>query len=103
MKYGHSVAACGLAQGNDLPTTVLPFILRGVNLLGIDSVMAPMALRREIWSRLMRDLPMDKLDAATEVLPLAQVIEAGGLIRKCGCGGRDVVARNDRFALLTPP
>ncbi len=94
MRYGRSVAACGLAGGNDLPTTVLPFILRGVNLLGIDSVMCPMPLRREIWSRLARDLPTDKLDEATSVIPLADVVEAGGRILKGEVQGRVVVDVN---------
>lgn len=93
-KYGRSVAACGLAGGNDLPTTVLPFILRGVNLLGIDSVMCPMPLRREIWSRLARDLPKDKLDEATSVIPLGDVIAAGGRILKGDVQGRVVVDVN---------
>jgi acrylyl-CoA reductase (NADPH) len=55
-RYGGAVAACGLAQGMDLPASVAPFILRGIALLGIDSVMAPMALREQAWSRLARDL-----------------------------------------------
>ncbi len=93
-RYGHSVAACGLAGGNDLPTTVIPFIIRGVNLLGIDSVMCPMPLRREVWNRLVQDLPMDKLDAATEVIPLAAAIEAGSRILKGGVRGRLVVDVN---------
>ena len=93
-RYGCSVAACGLAGGNDLPTTVVPFILRGVNLLGIESVMCPMPLRREIWRRLVQDLPRDKLDAATEVIPLAGVMEAGSRILKGGVRGRLVVDVN---------
>lgn len=93
-KYGCSVATCGLAQGNDLPATVLPFILRGVNLLGIDSVMCPMPLRQEIWSRLVSDLPMEKLDSATKVVPLAQVIDEGAKILKGGVRGRIVVDVN---------
>jgi acrylyl-CoA reductase (NADPH) len=94
MKYGCSVAACGLAAGNDLPTTVVPFILRGVNLLGIDSVMCPMPLRREIWQRLVRDLPAAKLDEAMEVVPLAGAIEAGGKILRGEVRGRVVVDVN---------
>ena len=62
-RYGGCVAACGLAQGMDLPGSVAPFILRGVTLAGIDSVMAPKIKRLAAWSRLARDLPMDKLDA----------------------------------------
>ncbi len=65
MRYHSSVAACGLAGGNELSTTVLPFLLRGVNLLGIDSVMCPKATRVEAWERLAHDLPLDKLDALT--------------------------------------
>ena len=82
-KYGGTVAACGLAQGMDLTTSVAPFILRGVTLAGIDSVMAPKAARVEAWSRLARDLDKAKLAAmtvthpATEVVKLAPDILAG--------------------------
>lgn len=65
LRYHSSVASCGLAGGNDLSTTVIPFLLRGVNLLGIDSVMCPKPHRIEAWNRLARDLPMDKLDSLT--------------------------------------
>src|SRR5207244_8030700 len=71
LKYRASVAACGLAGGNDLPATVLPFLLRGVNLLGIDSVMCPRDERIEAWQRLVRDLLLDKLDRMTETVPLS--------------------------------
>ena len=60
-KYGGAVSACGLAQGMDLPSTVLPFILRGISLIGIDSVMAPMSKREKAWDRLSKDLDMNKL------------------------------------------
>lgn len=70
-RYGGTVAACGLAQGLDLPGSVAPFILRGVTLAGIDSVMAPKARRLEAWERLGRDLDIDKLDALTVTRPLA--------------------------------
>ncbi|MFN8019332.1 MAG: MDR family oxidoreductase [Acidimicrobiales bacterium] len=70
-RYGGTVAACGLAQGMDLPGSVAPFILRGVTLAGVDSVMAPAARRAEAWGRLARDLDVAKLDAITEVRPLA--------------------------------
>ncbi|HUE46238.1 MAG TPA: MDR family oxidoreductase, partial [Aestuariivirgaceae bacterium] len=63
MNYAGTVAACGLAQGMDLPTSVAPFILRAVKLIGIDSVMCPMARRSEAWRRLARDLDLAKLDA----------------------------------------
>ena len=82
-KYGGAVAACGLAQGMDLPMSVAPFILRGVTLAGIDSVMAPKAKRLQAWSRLARDLARDKLAAITQthswkdVLELAPQILAG--------------------------
>src|SRR5207237_2268942 len=71
LKYRASVAACGLAGGSDLPATVIPFLLRGVSLLGIDSVMCPRDDRIEAWQRLVRDLPMDRLDAMTETVPFA--------------------------------
>lgn len=82
-RYGCSVAACGLAGGSDLPTTVLPFILRGVSLLGVDSVMAPPGVRAEAWRRLGTDLPAGKLDAISstrgfsELPDLAEQILAG--------------------------
>ncbi len=68
------VAACGLAQGSDLPGTVMPFILRGVTLAGIDSVMAPIALRREAWQRLARDLDPAALEAMTTEVPLDDAV-----------------------------
>ncbi|MGO8918590.1 MAG: MDR family oxidoreductase [Stellaceae bacterium] len=91
LKYGAAVAACGLAGGNDLPTTVIPFLLRGVNLLGIDSVMCPVERRRAAWSRLARDLPMAKLDALTEIVPLEALPALGQKILKGGVRGRIVV------------
>ena len=91
-KYRGAVAACGLAGGMDLPTSVAPFILRGVSLLGIDSVMAPKALRLEAWARLARDLDPAKLAAMTTVIPLDRVIEAGKDILAGKTRGRVVVA-----------
>jgi acrylyl-CoA reductase (NADPH) len=73
-KYGGCVAACGLAQGMDLPASVAPFILRGVTLVGIDSVMAPKPKRIAAWKRLATDLDLAKLDALTLTRPLADVI-----------------------------
>jgi acrylyl-CoA reductase (NADPH) len=70
-RYGGTVAACGLAQGMDLPASVAPFILRGVTLAGVDSVMAPRPARVEAWERLARDLDTAKLDAITDTRPLA--------------------------------
>lgn len=69
-RYGGTVAACGLAQGMDLPGSVAPFILRGVTLAGVDSVMAPLPLRTEAWGRLATELPLDLLDSLTVVHPL---------------------------------
>jgi len=90
-KYGGSVAACGLAGGANLETTVLPFLLRGVNLLGIDSVMQPYENRVRIWQRLVEDLPMDRLDALTEEIALGDVPNAASEILKGQVRGRLVV------------
>lgn len=79
-KYGGTVTACGLAQGMDLPSSVAPFILRGVTLKGIDSVMAQLATREEAWRRLANDLDLDKLKNLSRVLPLESAIEAAGQI-----------------------
>jgi acrylyl-CoA reductase (NADPH) len=91
LKYRASVAACGLAGGNDLPTTVIPFLLRGVNLLGIDSVMCPVPERQEAWRRLVRDLPMGKLGETVEHARLEDVPALGKKILKGGIRGRVVV------------
>lgn len=90
-RYGGAVAACGLAQGMDLPTTVTPFILRGISLLGIDSVMAPKALRLEAWTRLANQLDRKKLAAMTQTIALADTIEAGRAIIEGKIRGRVVV------------
>lgn len=93
--YGGAVAACGLAGGADLPTTVMPFILRGVKLLGIDSVMAPQALRRRAWDRLAQDLPADRLaEIGAEVAPLSAVPELAARILKGEVRGRIVIDVN---------
>jgi acrylyl-CoA reductase (NADPH) len=94
LKYRASVAACGLAGGNDLPATVIPFLLRGVNLLGIDSVMCPMAERLAAWERVARDLPLDRLDAMTATVPLADVAALADAILKGETRGRVVVDVN---------
>lgn len=94
MKYGGSVAACGLAGGNDLPTSVIPFLLRGVNLLGIDSVMQPAANRTRIWRRVASDLPLDKLAAMTMVRPLTEVPRLAEAILKGEVRGRTVIDVN---------
>jgi acrylyl-CoA reductase (NADPH) len=91
LKYRGSVAACGLAGGSDLPATVIPFLLRGVNLLGIDSVMCPREERIEAWHRLARDLPFDKLEATTQTVPLAEVPGLAPRILKGEVRGRVVI------------
>ncbi len=90
-RYGGAVAACGLAGGMDLPVTVAPFILRGVSLIGIDSVMCPMERRREAWKRLASDLDAGKLAAMTSEIDLPGVVEAGRRIVEGGVRGRIVV------------
>jgi acrylyl-CoA reductase (NADPH) len=92
--YGGAIAACGLAGGPDLPTTVLPFILRGVTLAGIDSVFAPMAARQEAWNRMATDLPKDKLDNMAEEVPLAKVLELAPQILAGQVRGRVIVDIN---------
>lgn len=92
MKYGASVAAIGLAGGAALETTVIPFLLRGVNLLGIDSVMCPADKRGRAWQRLASDLPMDKLEAMIEEVALADVPALGPVILGGQIQGRTVVA-----------
>jgi acrylyl-CoA reductase (NADPH) len=91
MRYGGVVAACGLAQGHDLPGTVMPFILRGVTLAGIDSVMAPLALRQEAWRRLARDLDAGALDLITAEVALDDAIAKAGALLAGGVRGRVVV------------
>jgi acrylyl-CoA reductase (NADPH) len=90
-KYGGAVAACGLAGGMDLPSSVAPFILRCVCLLGIDSVMCPIALRRTAWSRLASDLDRAKLAEITHEIGLGEVIGAGARILAGQVRGRIVV------------
>lgn len=91
MNYGGVVAACGLAQGMDLPTSVAPFILRGVRLIGVDSVMCPKPRREKAWARLAKDLDMAKLDALTTHIKLDEVIAAGADIIAGKVRGRVVV------------
>ena len=90
-RYGGAVAACGLAGGMDLPMTVAPFILRGVSLLGIDSVNCPMPRRLEAWRRLAGDLDRRKLAAMTQTIPFDAVFDAGKRILKGETRGRLVV------------
>jgi len=91
VRYGGAVAACGLAQGFDLPGTVMPFILRGVALLGVDSVMAPMARRREAWSRLATDLDPALLETMVTEVALDGAIEAAARLMAGQVRGRVVV------------
>ncbi|WP_372834336.1 acryloyl-CoA reductase, partial [Puniceibacterium confluentis] len=94
MKYGGSVAAVGLAGGASLPATVVPFLLRGVNLLGIDSVMQPYDNRLRAWQRIARDLPMDKLEAMIQPATLSDLPQLGADILNGKVKGRVVVDVN---------
>lgn len=93
-RYGGAVAACGLAQGMDFPASVAPFILRGVALYGIDSVMAPMAKREAAWRQLAQDLDRGKLQAITQEISLSQALNAGPAILAGQVRGRLVVNVN---------
>jgi acrylyl-CoA reductase (NADPH) len=93
-RYGGAVAACGLAQGMDFPATVAPFILRGVRLLGIDSVMCPLPRRRLAWERLASDLDRARLDGATTEVDLAGAIEIAPKLLAGKVRGRVVVDVN---------
>jgi acrylyl-CoA reductase (NADPH) len=90
-RYGGIVAACGLAGGMDLPTSVAPFILRAVSLVGIDSVMCPLSIRQEAWHRLEADLDRGKIAAMTNEIGLADVIETAPRIIDGRLRGRTVV------------
>ena len=90
-KYGGVVAACGLAQGMDLPTTVMPFILRGVTLAGVDSVMAPLALRQRAWDRLARDLDPALLESMIDEVGMDQAIAKAQQLMAGQVRGRVVV------------
>jgi acrylyl-CoA reductase (NADPH) len=91
LEYRASVAACGLAGGSDVPATVIPFLLRGVNLLGIDSVMCPRDERIEAWRRLAGELPSDRLERMTRTVPLSALPELAPRILKGEVRGRIVV------------
>ncbi len=90
-KYGGAIAACGLAGGMDLPASVAPFILRGVSLLGIDSVMCPQERRRAAWRRLAADLDPAKLETITSEIALSDVPAAAAAIVEGKVRGRIVV------------
>ena len=93
-RYGGAVAACGLAGGTGLATTVLPFILRGVSLLGVDSVMCPHEPRVAAWARLAKELPAKTLDTLTETIPLDKLADYGAKILRGEVRGRVVVDVN---------
>ncbi len=95
MKYSGVVAACGLAQGMDFPSTVMPFILRGVTLCGIDSVYVSKERRHQAWSRLARDLDMQKLQSMISVISLDQVIPTASDLLEGRIRGRIVVNMQD--------
>ncbi|MEM6703989.1 MAG: MDR family oxidoreductase [Acidobacteriota bacterium] len=93
-KYDGCVAACGLAGGMDLPSSVYPFILRNVTLAGVDSVMAPQARRQEAWDRLGRELDLAKLEEMTSVEPMSKIEELAGAILQGQTRGRVVIDVN---------
>ena len=89
-----TVAVCGLAAGPDLPATVLPFILRGVRIWGIDSAYCPAERRAQTWARLAADLPLEKLNAMTQIRPMADVPSIASDILKGQVRGRTVIDVN---------
>ncbi|MCA0326500.1 MAG: oxidoreductase [Proteobacteria bacterium] len=94
IKYGGAVAACGLAQGMDFPASVAPFILRGVTLAGVDSVMAPYARRAQAWARLVSELPAEVLASNTETIKLADAPAVAAKLLQGQVRGRVVVDVN---------
>lgn len=94
LKFHSAVGACGLTGGNELTVSVLPFLLRGVRLIGIDSSVVPATDRRLAWRRLAEELPMEKLDTLSTVIGLDDVIDAGTSILKGATAGRVVVDVN---------
>jgi acrylyl-CoA reductase (NADPH) len=94
MKYGASVAAIGLAGGADLPASVIPFLLRGVNLLGIDSVMQPRDSRITAWNRIVSDLPLSRLERMERLVTLNDLPALGADILRGQVQGRVVVDVN---------
>ena len=91
MQQNGCIASSGLTGGTELKTTVLPFILRGVCLLGVDSVMAPRSLREQAWARLARDLDLQRLESLTSEVPLSGAIEAAQRLMAGQVRGRIVV------------
>ncbi|GAP35889.1 acrylyl-CoA reductase (NADPH) [Piscinibacter sakaiensis] len=93
-RYGGTVAACGLAQGLDLAGSMVPFIMRGITLAGVDTVNAPMALREQAWARLARDLDMQRLDAMTRVVGLDAAVATAAQVLRGQVRGRTLVDVN---------
>lgn len=91
MAYGGSVASCGLAGGSELTTNVVPFLLRAVRIVGVDSVVCPFERRSVAWQRLAAELPMEKLDSVTQIYPLSDVGELAKKILAGGVQGRTVI------------
>lgn len=98
IRYRGAVACCGLAAGMDLPATVAPFILRGVSLIGVDSVMCPLAERREAWSRLAKELDLARLEGISTEIAFDKVIDTAPLFLKGEVRGRVVVPVNPELA-----
>tara|TARA_B110000467_G_C18181114_1_gene400629 strand:- start:599 stop:886 length:288 start_codon:yes stop_codon:yes gene_type:complete len=94
MKYGGTVAACGLAQGFDLPATVMPFILRNVTLAGVDSVYCPVKERIVAWDRLAQDLNLEHLDSMISTITLSDVVSAASDMLSGKTHGRIIVDVN---------
>ncbi len=92
--YGGTVAACGLAQNFDLPATVMPFILRGVILAGVDSVYCPIEKRKKAWDRLSKDLDLSQLNNMTKVIPLSEVVDTATNLMNGKTYGRIIVDVN---------
>lgn len=94
VKYGGALVLCGLAQGFDFPTTVMPFILRGINLYGIDSVYCPLELRQQAWERLAKDIDLEKLESISSLISLNEVLDNAKNMLAGGTKGRIVIDVN---------
>ena len=94
VKYGGALVLCGLAQGFDFPTTVMPFILRGINLYGIDSVYCPLELRQQAWERLAKDIDLEKLQSICSLISLNEVLDNAKNMLAGGTKGRIVIDVN---------
>ena len=94
MRHGACVAACGLAGGTGLSTTVIPFLLRGINLLGVDSVTCPIGRRKEAWARLAKDIPSQSVSNITQIVGLKDLPDLADKILAGQIAGRVVVDLN---------